>query len=289
MDSLRTRAHALVATLDDMVELARLERSFTVQQVNQTFHKASARARRMELALERALKDPVSPPPRPAELAPVLRLLYEVEGLLASLPAAPEPVRDSLATRLDQALQFARHHAEWLRRAIEGIQGRTAIQPNPAQIDLRRISLLFKLLSKPRHSLSLAVLIVQPWLRLLPATYRQRYADEWLGELEWAKTEREPLLGLAITIAMHTPRLAVGLHCRIRYPQATAARWWRGLELAKASCGAAATFLAIAVGMWAKGATPTRTEILLALLASLLGGMVTGWPARQRSDEHNNP
>jgi hypothetical protein len=139
------------------------------------------------------------------------------------------------------------------------------------------------LVRNPLRSLPLAKRIAAIGLRLLPAADRQRYADEWAGDLESAAKR----LPLAVRLMVRTPRLALVLWFHVRRQSPGSARRF---DLRKGLIGAVATAIAAATGILVASTPPTWLQIGLVVLVAVLAGLTLGWPAgRHASDEQEEP
>jgi RNA polymerase sigma factor (sigma-70 family) len=155
-----------------------------------------------------------------------------------------------------------------------------------------------------RYSAALAEQLVAYAVALQPARYRQHYQAMWLGELDWLKAQRCPLLGWAIGVAGTAVFTRLELRARLagaagrlrELPKSGPARAvrqakpvWLGVLTA------VSVFCTAAVGWSGVGQQgPSRAQLLWAIFASMLagGGMTwQTWPRgpaaeERREEEH---
>jgi hypothetical protein len=138
----------------------------------------------------------------------------------------------------------------------------------------------------------------------LPEPYREQYQAEWLGELDWLKAQRRPLVGWAVGVLSTSARTRVELRARLARA-ATRVRALPGSPLARAIgrhrplgigvVTATSVFCAAAAGWSGAPKSPSRAQVVWAILAALLAGAVATWqawprgPAPQQHDRADEP
>ena len=174
-----------------------------------------------------------------------------------------------------------------------------------ARPDGRRLRALALVLTWPwravhrlRHSAPLAEWLVARAVACLPGPYRAQYEAVWLGEIDWQRQQRRPLLGWAIGVAGTAVFTRLELRARLagaagrlrELPKSGPARAvrqakpiWLGVLMA------VSVFCTAAVGWSGVGQQgPSRAQLLLAISASVLtGGGVTWqtWPRGPGAEE----
>jgi hypothetical protein len=146
-----------------------------------------------------------------------------------------------------------------------------------------RLSRAARLYRTITYGRALAVWLVELAVRTLPRDCRVRYGREWLAELDVLERRKQALLGVAVGIALGAPRL--GLMLRFQgWVRSPAAKRLGRLEPVWVGLAAAlAVFFSIAVGLWTpEGRAPSRLQIGLALLGSVLSGGLAAWQSRKR-------
>jgi hypothetical protein len=165
-------------------------------------------------------------------------------------------------------------------------------------------SLPWELVRRARYSPALAERLLRGAAIWLPKPYRDLFQAEWLGELDWLKKHKRPLLGWAIGVA----GTAVFTRLELRARLASAAGRLRALPKSGPARAvrrakpiwlgmltAVSVFCAAAVGWSGAGQQgATGAQLLLAVSASVLaGGGVTWqtWPRgpaaeERREEEH---
>jgi hypothetical protein len=154
----------------------------------------------------------------------------------------------------------------------------------PPRLSAVAFAMLQQLIRAPRslwsgvvRSLVIGRRVVAIGVRLLPIAARTRYENEWCAELEILKQEEAPLLGVAVQIAMRAPWTGLVLRTGA-WTRSQPARRLMRLEPLWVGLGwAAATLLAATAGIFVSGESPTDRQIAMAVAASLLTGMLTGW------------
>jgi hypothetical protein len=164
------------------------------------------------------------------------------------------------------------------------------------RLDARPLSTLVAVLLWPwglvqqvRRSACLAEWLVARAVACLPGPYRTQYEAVWLGEIDWQRQQGRPVLGWAIGVA----GTAVFTRLELRARLAGAAGRLRALPKSGLSRAvrqakpiwlgvltAASVFCTAAVGWSGVGQQgPSRAQLLLAISASVLTGVVMTWQA----------
>jgi RNA polymerase sigma factor (sigma-70 family) len=149
-----------------------------------------------------------------------------------------------------------------------------------------------------RYSAALAERLVAYAVWLQPARYREHYRAIWLGELDWLKAQRCPVLGWAIGVAGTAVFTRLELRARLAgaagrlraLPNSGPARAVRRAKpIWLGVLTAVSVFCAAAVGWSGAGQQgATRAQLLWAISASVLagGGMTwQTWPRGPAADE----
>jgi hypothetical protein len=150
-----------------------------------------------------------------------------------------------------------------------------------------------------RHSVWLAERLVRCAVARLPKPYREHYQSIWAGELDRLKAKRRPLLGWAVRLLLTSGRTGVELRQRLTretgrvrgLPRSPVGRAiGRARHYGFGALTAAGVFCSAAAG-WSSGPdSPTRAQLVWALLAALLTGAVVTWqvwPRGPAPPEHN--
>jgi hypothetical protein len=150
-----------------------------------------------------------------------------------------------------------------------------------------------------RYSAALAERLVRRAVGRLPESYREQYQAEWLAELDYLKAGRRPLLGWAIGLASTAGRTSSELRSRQvgapgRMRALPRSRMVRALDQVKpiwlGIMAAASGFCAAAVGWSGHGQGPSRAQVIWAVAASVLAGVVMvwqTWPRGPTPQEHD--
>jgi RNA polymerase sigma-70 factor (ECF subfamily) len=154
------------------------------------------------------------------------------------------------------------------------------------------------LVRRMRYSAALAERLVAYAVGLQPARYRDHYQATWLGELDWLKAQKCPVLGWAIGVAGTAVFTRLELRARLagaagRLRELPKSRPARAVRRAKpiwlGILTAVSVFCAAAVGWSGAGQQgATRAQLLWGISASVLagGGMTwQTWPRGPAADE----
>jgi RNA polymerase sigma-70 factor (ECF subfamily) len=155
------------------------------------------------------------------------------------------------------------------------------------------------LVRRMRYNAALAERLVAYAVALQPARYREQYRAMWLGELDWLKAQRCPLLGWAVGVAGTAVFTRLELRARLagavgRLQELPKSRWARAARRAKpiwlGMLTAVSVFCAAAVGWSGAGQQgPTRAQLLWAVLASVVGGGGMTWQTWPRGPIAEEP
>jgi DNA-directed RNA polymerase specialized sigma24 family protein len=155
------------------------------------------------------------------------------------------------------------------------------------------------LVRRMRYSTALAEQLVVYAVALQPARYREHYQAMWLGELDWLKAQRRPLLGWAIGVAGTAVFTRLELRARLagaagrlralsRSGPARAVRQAKPIWLGVLA--AVSAFIMAAVSWSGVGQQgPSRAQLLLAISASVLTGVVMTWQTWPRGPAAEEP
>jgi len=149
-----------------------------------------------------------------------------------------------------------------------------------------------RLAHRVRRSAPLAEWLVARAVALLPSGYREQYAAEWLGEVDWQRQQAHPLLGWAIGVMGTAVFTRLALRERLagaagRLQALPKSRIARAIGRAKpiwlGVLTAAGVFCAAAVDWSGTGQLgPSRAQLLWAISASVLAGGAVTWQAWPR-------
>jgi RNA polymerase sigma-70 factor (ECF subfamily) len=155
------------------------------------------------------------------------------------------------------------------------------------------------LVRRMRYSAALAERLVAYAVGLQPAHYREHYQAIWLGELDWLKARRCPVLGWAIGVAGTAAFTRLELRARL----ASAAGRLRELPKSRPAMAvrrakpiwlgmltAVSVFCAAAAGWSGAGQQgATRAQLLWAVSASVLAGGGATWQTWPRGPVADEP
>lgn len=157
----------------------------------------------------------------------------------------------------------------------------------------------WELVRRARYSPALAERLLRGAAIWLPKPYRDLFQAEWLGELDWLKKHKRPLLGWAIGVAGTALFTRVALRARLAsaagrlraLPKSGPARavrrakpiWLGALTAVGVFCAAAAGWS----GVGQQG--PSRAQLLWAVSASMLTGSAVTWQAWPRGPVADEP
>jgi RNA polymerase sigma-70 factor (ECF subfamily) len=155
------------------------------------------------------------------------------------------------------------------------------------------------LVRRMRYSAALAERLVAYAVGLQPARYREHYRAMWLGELDWLKAQRRPLLGWAIGVAGTAPFTRLELRVRLtgaagrlrELPKSGPARAVRRAKpIWLGMLTAVSVFCTAAVGWSGAGQQgATRAQLLWAISASVLAGGGMTWQTWPRGPGAEEP
>ena len=155
------------------------------------------------------------------------------------------------------------------------------------------------LVRRMRYSAALAERLVAYAVGLQPACYREHYRAMWLGELDWLKAQRCPVLGWAIGVAGTGVFTRLELRARLagaagRLRELPKSRPARAVRRAKpiwlGMLTAVSVFCAAAVGWSGAGQQgATRAQLLWAISASVLAGGGMTWQTWPRGPIAEEP
>jgi hypothetical protein len=179
--------------------------------------------------------------------------------------------------QLERALALAMARARTQAREQERAQAQARAEARSPRLKAMAVARFIWRLLQARpglwggivRNLYLGMRVVGMLVWMLPRAERARWKDESFSELEELKQEGAPLLGDAIRIALHTPRLA-GVLWIGAWRRSPASRWLPRLKPVWIGLGAAvATFLTGVAGI---GQSPTEFQMRSLVAASMLTG-----------------